>query len=334
MAGAAEADQYCNTREAHEVLGLEFKGDLDQFRKIRSSERRPNAMSVLNQQDLDFFDRHGYVIARQVIDRAQAERTARAVWDFAGEDPDDPATWYPEDRGIMVEMYHHQTQWDNRTAPRIHQAFSQVWGTEKLWVSHDRASISPPSRDPNAKEHNLHWDMSLENPPFGFGVQGVLYLNDTPDDQGPFVCVPGFHKKLESWLNELPRGANPREQDLLALGTRRIGADAGDLIIWRTALPHTAGLNRSTDPRVAQYITMSPAPKNDPAARERHVTFWRDRLSGLGRYAEEREHFEIPPAKLSPLGRKLVGLDPWYRKENRYVHPVSARRRQRLRLRG
>ena len=35
MTGAAEADQYCNTREAREVLGLEFKGDLDQFRKIR-----------------------------------------------------------------------------------------------------------------------------------------------------------------------------------------------------------------------------------------------------------------------------------------------------------
>ena len=32
MAGAAEADQYCNTREAREILGLEFKGDLDQFR--------------------------------------------------------------------------------------------------------------------------------------------------------------------------------------------------------------------------------------------------------------------------------------------------------------
>ena len=32
MAGAAEADQYCNTKEAREVLGFEFKGDLDQFR--------------------------------------------------------------------------------------------------------------------------------------------------------------------------------------------------------------------------------------------------------------------------------------------------------------
>jgi hypothetical protein len=32
MAGTAEADQYCNTREAREILGLEFRGDLDQFR--------------------------------------------------------------------------------------------------------------------------------------------------------------------------------------------------------------------------------------------------------------------------------------------------------------
>jgi nucleoside-diphosphate-sugar epimerase len=32
MAGAAEADEFCNTQQAREVLGLEFKGDLDQFR--------------------------------------------------------------------------------------------------------------------------------------------------------------------------------------------------------------------------------------------------------------------------------------------------------------
>ena len=32
MAGTTEADQYCNTKEAREVLGLEFKGDLNQYR--------------------------------------------------------------------------------------------------------------------------------------------------------------------------------------------------------------------------------------------------------------------------------------------------------------
>ena len=39
-----------------------------------------------------------------------------------------------------------------------------------------------------------------------------------------------------------------------------IAAGAGDLIIWRTALPHGHSPNTGERPRVAQYITMSPAP--------------------------------------------------------------------------
>ena len=75
-------------------------------------------MDVLSREDLDFFAEQGYVIARRVIGRDQAERTKRAVWAFTGMDPDDSGTWYREDwRGIMVEIYHHQTLWDNRTAP-------------------------------------------------------------------------------------------------------------------------------------------------------------------------------------------------------------------------
>ena len=81
-------------------------------------------MPTLSQQDLDFFVANGYVIAPQVISPEQAARTARAVWDFAGMDPDDPESWYPDPpRGIMVETYHHQSQWDNRTAPRVYEAF-------------------------------------------------------------------------------------------------------------------------------------------------------------------------------------------------------------------
>ena len=268
-------------------------------------------MDVLSREELDFFAEQGYVVARQVIDRDQAERTGQAVWAFTGMDPDDPETWYPEDRrGIMVEIYHHQTMWDNRTAPRVHRAFSQIWGTDKLWVSHDRASINPPALDKDAPEHNLHWDASFDKRPLSFGVQGVLYLSDTPAEQGPFICVPGFHQRLEAWLDELPEGANPREQDLLALGTRRIGAEAGDLVIWRTALPHTASVNRGDAPRVAQYITMSPAGEGEEARRLR-TDFWQRRLSGLGRYAEEREHHEEKTAELTSVGRKLAGVDLW-----------------------
>ena len=42
----------------------------------------------------------------------------------------------------MVEIYQHQALWDNRQYPRVHQAFSEIWETEKLWVSFDRASVS------------------------------------------------------------------------------------------------------------------------------------------------------------------------------------------------
>jgi ectoine hydroxylase-related dioxygenase (phytanoyl-CoA dioxygenase family) len=172
-------------------------------------------------------------------------------------------------------------------------------------------SISPPSRDPEASEKGLHWDTGLESRPVRFGVQGVLYLTDTPAEQGAFVCVPGFHRRIEDWLDDLPPEADPKEQDLLALGTRRIAAEAGDLIIWHVALPHTAALNRGRLPRVAQYITMSRAGDDSEEARQGRIAFWRDRLSGLGRYDKEREHHERSAAVLTPLGRKLAGVDPW-----------------------
>ena len=50
----------------------------------------------------------------------------------------------PISQAGMVEMYQHQTLWDNRQYPRVHQAFSEILGTEKLWVSLDRANMKPP----------------------------------------------------------------------------------------------------------------------------------------------------------------------------------------------
>jgi hypothetical protein len=89
-------------------------------------------MSVLSREELEFFDREGYVVAKVVISKAQAARTAERVWTYANQDSADPGTWYPKNRGIMVEMYQAQEQWDNRQAPRVHEAFSQIWGQEEV----------------------------------------------------------------------------------------------------------------------------------------------------------------------------------------------------------
>ena len=71
--------------------------------------------------------------------------------------------------------------WDNRQSPKVHQAFSEIWGTEKLWVSVDRACMKLPVREDNP-DYNykgfVHWDVDTANHPVPFGVQGVFYLTD------------------------------------------------------------------------------------------------------------------------------------------------------------
>ena len=197
--------------------------------------------------------------------------------------------------------------------PRVHQAFSEIWDNEKLWVSFDRASMNPPERDDwKFPGPYLHWDMSLDNMPVTLKVQGVLYLADTPGNQGAFTCIPGFHRKLESWLKNLPTDADPRRliREYQDEGVP-IAGEAGDLVIWHSALPHGSSPNSAVRPRMAQYITMSPAPDNGKGTSENRVTGWRERLTGLGKNQKEKEHNQGKTAELTPLGKKLLGLEPW-----------------------
>jgi ectoine hydroxylase-related dioxygenase (phytanoyl-CoA dioxygenase family) len=70
--------------------------------------------------------------------------------------------------------------------------------------------------------------------------------------------VPGFHHRIEDWLNGLPPGADPQRQNLERLGAIPVAGKAGDLIIWHKALPHGSNPNRATRPRIAQYVAMYP----------------------------------------------------------------------------
>jgi hypothetical protein len=77
-------------------------------------------------------------------------------------------------------------------------------------------------------------------------------------DQGAFTCLPGFHYTIGIWLEGLPEGADPRQQDLSGLATPGAGR-AGDLIVWHHALPRGSRPNRNTISRVVQYLTMFPS---------------------------------------------------------------------------
>ncbi len=234
--------------------------------------------SVLSQDDLASWEANGYVVIPNAVPPENLQAAVDAIWAFLNLRPDNPEDWYryqpstPDHHGApisqsgMVELYQHQALWDNRQYPKIHQAFSEIWGTHQLWVSLDRANMKPPSRpDQPAWDHRgmIHWDIDTSTLPIPFGIQGVLYLTDTAEHQGGFQCVPGFHKQFYRWVKTQAADRDTRRPDLNGLEVKSIAGSAGDLIIWHQLLAHGNGHNRSEEPRLAQYIAMSPAQEDD-----------------------------------------------------------------------
>lgn len=207
---------------------------------------------VLDEADLAHWDEQGFVVLSQAITLAQAAAVRDLIWEEKGASPDDPASWYgSRTDGIMISRFQHPALNAARHSPRIHKAFAQLWGEENLWVRIDRIGFNPPELpDYRFAGSDLHWDVSLARP-IPFGTQAVLYLHDTAADQGAFRCVPGFHNRIDTWLDGLE--VDPRSMDL-SPEQIFVPGKTGDLVIWRQDLPHGASPNRSTAPRLAQYL--------------------------------------------------------------------------------
>jgi ectoine hydroxylase-related dioxygenase (phytanoyl-CoA dioxygenase family) len=284
-------------------------------------------MSVLSKDDRTFWEENGYVVVRDAVPQENLDAMVAAIWEFLQIDPEDREQWYkykpytrddkcsPISSAGMVEIYQHQALWDNRQYPKIHQAFAEIWGDEKLWVSLDRANMKPPAREDRPEwcsKGMIHWDTDTSKQPIPFGVQGVLYLTDTAEDQGGFQCVPGFHRSFDEWVKTQPADRNPRRPDLEGLEVESIAGKAGDLLIWHRLLAHGNGHNTSDRPRLAQYISMRPA-REDEEARQVRIKGWQERRPAPNWPGDSRdwEHAHQPPAELTGLGRKLLGVDLW-----------------------
>jgi hypothetical protein len=282
------------------------------------------ALRLLSEGDIEAFHDNGYLVVPSVVPQEKLDAVVAAVWEFLEMDPEDPSTWYPPDRkGSLAHLHQHQSLWDCRQHPHVHQAFADILGTEALWVSMDRATMKPPI-DPRFPHYDdrgfVHWDLDTSKPlPEQLGVQGVLALADTSAEMGGFQCVPGFHRVLAGWIREQPEDRNPRAPDLSRLPegyhVTPIPMKAGDLVIWDRMLAHGNGRNVGTRPRLAQYLTMYPA-SGDEERRQERIDCWRERHApsfwerDIPEKYRGRERLS-PPAELSPLGRKLLGLDRW-----------------------
>ncbi|MDX1908464.1 MAG: phytanoyl-CoA dioxygenase family protein [Bacteroidia bacterium] len=284
-------------------------------------------LRVLSEADWAFWVENGYIVIKQAVPREQALRTADFIWEFEEKDPQRQETWYAPPRAEMkmkeltgtgmVEVYNHQLLWDNRSVQRVYDAFVDIWGTEKLWVTIDRANLNFPIRPGFEYKGFIHWDYDPETKPQN--VQGVLALADqTDENMGGFQCIPELYRTYDTWKLTQPADRNRFQPDVTGLEDKivKVKMEAGDLLIFNSTQPHGIRPNRSGDKvRIAQYISMMPAEEDNEALRQWRVNSWRDRIAPEG-YAfpgdpRRWEQTRYETAVLNDLGKKLLGLESW-----------------------
>jgi hypothetical protein len=237
---------------------------IEAFNALVINEYKPTEAiePVLNAADLEHWKNEGYVVLKNAVSKEDCARTVRWIYAQIEASPNQPDSWYKPHalkQGIMLQLFKHPLLNKNRLSSKIKQACMQLWQRQDLMVSMDRVSFNPPETDTYAfPGPNLHWDVSLKRP-IPFGLQGLLYLTDTESNQGAFTLVPGFHKKIDDWLDTLPSNAKALKRDFLdSVDSKPIAASAGDFIIWHQALPHGSAPNMSQRPRIVQYINYQP----------------------------------------------------------------------------
>ena len=169
--GAEEAAAELNTSEVGEAFGVasDVKSLDSQKQAVQKAIDKYGQIDLLlanagvghfasiedlTEEQWNFWTQNGYVVIKNAISKEQAEQTAAFLWDFEEKNPKDPSTWYSAPRAEiqmkelagtgMVEVYNNQHLWNNRQSQKVYDAFVDVWGTEKLWVTIDRANLNFP----------------------------------------------------------------------------------------------------------------------------------------------------------------------------------------------
>lgn len=211
----------------------------------------------LSKDEILFWETNGYLQLSEFIAKEDCDEVVVLICETLGVDLIDSKTWYPKHdllQGLMLQLYQGKAIEKIRKNSRLFEAFADLYETKQLIANSEKVSYNPPETDSfHFMGSALHWDIDFGKGP-RYYIQGLVYLNDVPEDRGAFSVIPGFHKKIAEVLkNESPEVAITKIQETEKLVY--LGGKKGDVILWLEALPHAASPNRSDLPRFVQYIS-------------------------------------------------------------------------------
>lgn len=273
---------------------------------------------VLSDDDAQQFESLGYVVIRDVISRQMAEWFNGHILDLVPRSLTFPPEWHVADG--RIKPYHDTgedgSSWDTpELLPLIchetlYRAAAQLLGSARLRSGDGRyrdGSIGITLRNDSGPilSQKLHVDASIprdaprallvaEEVQFG----GCYYFADVEPSGGGIHVIPGGHKILAKkvasqkggWPAVFEEGFFDDFPD-----TVEITASAGDFVALHHLTPHAASNNRHPRPRVALFVRFlredNPHYPGQPAPRDMYNA---TQLRAMG-----------------PLGRRLLGVDPW-----------------------
>lgn len=162
--------------------------------------------------------------------------------------------------------------------------------------------------------------------------QGLINLADNRHDDGGFILVPGFRHHLTEWVADTQQrglqetyGTQLRfipipQTEPVHRNAIRVTMRAGSMVIWDQCTVHGSAPNNSSRPRYAQFLKLFPV-----AGCSNHVERFERRAAAIQR---ELAGKHAKGLRLSKLGRRLFGLDPWPTEADESPKSAAARKKK------
>jgi ectoine hydroxylase-related dioxygenase (phytanoyl-CoA dioxygenase family) len=193
---------------------------------------------------------------------------------------------------------------------RLYHIMAQLLQSPRLLVRDGSLAIT--MRNDTAHETELSQEVHLDPAvpedvdeflftPEEVEIGGCFYFTDVAPRGGGIHVVPGGHHVVEKAARAVPAGRQLHDKwrNIPDLETVEVTGSAGDFVLMHHLMPHAASHNRRSTARLAQFLRY---------ARDDQPYSLGERP---GDRPADRAFNDLQIAAMTPLGRKLLGVDPW-----------------------
>ncbi|KKY21922.1 putative phytanoyldioxygenase [Phaeomoniella chlamydospora] len=251
--------------------------------------------------------RDGYVVIKNVIPQERCDYYIDKMFEWAGRFPwgfdrNDRSTWTDEHlpthiKGGMYHGYrvqHERFMWEARTEPGVIEAFTKLWGTDKLLASFDGMNFTLPSGTP--LEPTQPWPHVDQNPKrTGMQcVQGIINLAPNGPDDGGLLVMQGSTKIMEEFF-KTHQGVIGRatwgssdwfgfdEEEVKWFEDRgckilKVCAEPGSIILWDSRTMHYNCVPKTQNLRAVIYACYTPSSFASPEVLKEKARFFDERM--------------------------------------------------------